>query len=167
MFKGMKIGLRMGLGFGVVIVLMIAMSLFAMSRLGAMDQETNKLVNDRWPKTVVSNEIVKAMDDAVISLSTAILQDDAREVKKELEYTARLRADTTKKIEELTRTIKTEEGKAALKAVVDSRSKYGGALDEVIRLIESGEKVRQRRLFSAGCVLWVWTIATPLAASST
>ncbi len=140
MFKGMKIGLRMGLSFGVVMVLMIAVSLFAMNRLGAMDQETNKLVTDRWPKTVISNEIVKAVDDAVISLSTAILQDDAREVKKELEYTARLRADTTKKIEELTSTIKTEEGKAALKAVVDSRSKYGGALDEVIRLIESGEK---------------------------
>jgi methyl-accepting chemotaxis protein len=140
MFKSMKIGLRMGLGFGVVIVLMIAMGLFAMDRLGAMDQGTNKLVNDRWPKTVVSNEIVKALDDAVISVSTAILQDDAAEVKKELQYTAHLRADTTKKIEELTRTIKTEEGKAALKAVVDSRSKYGGALDEVIRLIESGEK---------------------------
>jgi len=140
MFKNMKIGLRMGLGFGVVVVLMIALGLFAMNRLGAMDQGTNLLVNDRWPKTVISNEIVKALDDAVISVSTAILQDDAGEVKKELEYTARLRADTTKKIEELTRTIKTEEGKAALKAVVDSRAKYGGALDEVIRLIESGAK---------------------------
>ncbi len=140
MFKSMKIGLRMGLGFGVVIVLMIAMGLFAMNRVGAMDQGTNKLVNDRWPKTVVSNEIVKALDDTVISVSTAILQNDAGEVKKELQYTARLRVDTTKKIEELTRTIKTEEGKAALKAVVDSRSKYGGALDEVIRLLESGEK---------------------------
>ena len=140
MFKSMRIGLRMGLGFGVVIVLMIAMGLFAMNRLGAMDQGTNKLVNDRWPKTVVSNEIVKALDDAVISVSTAILQDDAGEVKKELQYTAHLRADTTKKIEELTRTIKSEEGKAALKAVVDSRTAYGGALDEVTRLIESGEK---------------------------
>ncbi len=146
MFKSMKIGLRMGLGFGLVIVLMIAMGLFAINRLGAMDRETNKLVNDRWPKSVESNEILKAMDDAIISVSTAILQDDAREVKKELEYTARLRADATKKIDELTRTMTTEEGKAALKAVVDSRSKYGGALDEVIRLIESGEKVQAKAI---------------------
>ena len=37
MFKSMKIGLRMGLGFGLVIVLMIATGFFAMNRIGALD----------------------------------------------------------------------------------------------------------------------------------
>ena len=45
MFKDMKIGLRMGLGFGVVLLLMIGMGLFALNRLGTMNAGTNMLVN--------------------------------------------------------------------------------------------------------------------------
>ena len=147
MLRNMKIGLRMGLGFGVVLLLMIGMGLFALNRLGTMNAGTNILVKDRWPKTVESNAIEKLLDEEVISLSLAVLQDDAGEVKKTLNAVADMRREATGKFDELARTISTEEGKAALKAVVDVRSSYGGTLDEVVRLVESGDKVQSKAIF--------------------
>ena len=41
MLKNMKIGLRIGLGFGVVLVLMIGMGLFALNSLGTMPSLTS------------------------------------------------------------------------------------------------------------------------------
>ena len=58
MFKSMKIGFRIGLGLGMVIVLMTTMGLFATNRLGALDKTVNPMVIDRWPKTVECTDML-------------------------------------------------------------------------------------------------------------
>ena len=140
MFQNMKIGLRIGLGFGVVIVLMIAIGLFAVNRLGALDEAVNLVAADRWPKTVAGNEIIQSINEMTRAMHNALLLTDAGEVKKELQKVAETRDVVTKKIEELTKTIKSEEGKAGLKSIADSRSRYAEAQNDVIRMIESGMK---------------------------
>ena len=140
MFKSMRIGLRMGLGFGVVIILMIGMGLFAVNRLGSLDEEIIKVVTDRWPKTVVANSVLDGINEATRAMRNALLLTDAGEAKKELERVSQIGAEITKKTEELTGTIKSEEGKAGLKSAMDSRSRYLEVQNEVIRQIESGMK---------------------------
>ena len=85
MFKNMRIGLRIGLGFGMVIVLMTAMGLFAMNRLGALDNTVNSMITDRWPKTVECNEIIQVINEMARATHNALLLTDAGEVKKELQ----------------------------------------------------------------------------------
>ena len=138
MFKSMKIGLRIGLGFGIVIILMTAMGLFAVNRLGALDKTVNSMVTDRWPKSVEGNEIIQVINEMARAMHNALLLTDAGDVKKELQKVAEARNEVTKKIEELTKTTKSEVGKANLKSIADKRSGYTEAQDDLIRMIESG-----------------------------
>ncbi len=147
MFKSMKIGLRMGLGFGLVIVLMIATGLFAMNRIGALDDGFGVVVNDRWPKAVQANTVRNLLDDAMISVSTATMQDDPGEMKKTLQHIADVRAEYAKTVEQLTGTVKSEAGKAALAAVAGARAKWGETMNDTIRLIESGDKAQAKAVF--------------------
>ena len=140
MFKSMKIGFRIALGLGMVIVLMTAMGLFAMNRLGALDKTVNSMVIDRWPKTVECNEIIQVINEMARAMHNALLLTDTGEVKKELQKVTEARNEVTKRIEELAKTIKSEEGKAGLKSIEDSRSRYAQAQNDLIRMIESGMK---------------------------
>ena len=93
---------------------MTAMGLFAMNRLGALDKTVNSMVTDRWPKTVKGNQIIQVINEMARAMHNALLLKDPGEVKKELKKVAEARNEVTKKIEELTKTIKSEEGKADL-----------------------------------------------------
>ena len=105
-----------------------------------MDDEVSKLVNDRWPKAVIGNEIVQAIDASAISLRNALVTADAGEAKKELQKVAETRSAVTRKIEELSKSVRSEEGKANLKSIVDNRSRYAEVQTDLVRTIESGKR---------------------------
>ena len=58
MFKNMRIGLRLGLGFGVSIVLMLILGVMAINRLASLDVEMDHIVHGVWPKTVMANDMI-------------------------------------------------------------------------------------------------------------
>jgi methyl-accepting chemotaxis protein len=140
MFKNMRIGFRLGLGFGVVMVLMVGVGVFGLNRIGALKGEVDVLVQDRWPKTVIAGDITSGINEVARALRNAILLKDAGEVKNELTRVAETSGRVARKIEELTRTSQSEEGRAALKNLVDARSRYAEGKDEVVRLLENGMK---------------------------
>ncbi len=80
-------------------------------------------MHDRLPKAVEANIMRNLLDGAMLSVSIAIMQDDPGQVKKTLQHIADPREMYTKQVEELTGTVRSEAGKAALKAVVDRRAK--------------------------------------------
>jgi methyl-accepting chemotaxis protein len=140
MFKDMKIGLRMALAFGVLLVLMTAMGLFAISRLGALDDAVNVIRADRWPKTVLANDIARGIDDTALNIRDALLLTDSGEIKKELQAAAETQSRVTADIDELAKTIKSEEGKAILKELLDRRKEYAQPRDEIMGLLQTNMK---------------------------
>jgi len=49
MFKNMKIGMRLGIGFGVVVLTLILVALLSAMRLAEIGGTIDKMVNDRFP----------------------------------------------------------------------------------------------------------------------
>ena len=62
MFKNLRIGARLGLGFGIVVALLLGISLLAYLRVGGLNDAIEKLVNERFPKTVWANHIIEAIN---------------------------------------------------------------------------------------------------------
>jgi len=58
MFKNMKIGMRLGLGFGVVLVLLGIIILTSIKELASVNEITNRMANQDWVKSVVAKDIV-------------------------------------------------------------------------------------------------------------
>ena len=62
MFKNLKIGVRLGLGFGLVVLLLVVISTLGYTRLVMLNGEIDEMVNDKFVKTVQANDIIEAYD---------------------------------------------------------------------------------------------------------
>ena len=58
MFKNLGIGTRLGVGFAIVLVLMVVQAVISYSRMATLQNEIDDMVRDKFPKTVWAKEIV-------------------------------------------------------------------------------------------------------------
>jgi len=139
MFKNMKIGLSLGLGFTMVTVLMLVIGVVAITRLSAINEGMTLLVHDRYPKTVIANNIVDNLNEVARRLRNTLLYDEAM-AKQELKKITEIQPLAGKKLEELAKTVRSEEGKAKLKGVFDARDAYNPVRNDILKMIEAGKK---------------------------
>ena len=140
MLNNMKIGIRLGLGYALVTGLMLILGIFAIGRLASINSEVVGLVKDKWPKTVLTSEIIEHAHIAAQALRDCVITDDAAVVRKNLELVAGARATISADVEKLERSVASEEGKTLLKGLSDARTPYLAELQNVIDFIKAGKK---------------------------
>ena len=140
MLKNMKIGTRLSMGFGLVLILMIMLGIFAINRLKAIDNNVEELVKDKWPKTVMLNEITEQINVVARAMRNMLLTDDPAVHQKELSRVTEARDIVSKHLEDLSKTVKSAEGKELLKKVVDARNSYREQQQIAIEMIKAGKK---------------------------
>lgn len=65
MFKNLKIGMRLGLGFGAVLALLAVMSVMGIVQMAQLRDGIASVVDDRFPKVSLAREIAfEVMDNA-------------------------------------------------------------------------------------------------------
>jgi len=136
----LKIGTRLGLGFGVVIVLLLLVAFIAVSRINLINDATNEILNDRYAKVTMAqdiqtevnlqarhlrNAIIGASDPAEVSASLAKLDES---VKQNSAHLAKLKS-----------MLNTEKGKALFDTLSERRSAYGSARDATVKLLLDGQ----------------------------
>ena len=141
MFKNMKIGMRLGLGFGVVLLLLLAVALVGVTRMASMNDNISNIVNDKYPKTVWANNIVDNINVIARSLRNGILNIESKErVKSEMARIAEARKSIKENYDRLEATIKSDKGKMLLKELSTVRATNVTAQDRMVALIEAGSK---------------------------
>jgi len=140
MFSNLKIGIRLALGFAVVLLLMVVISGIAMSSFTRMNKKVDVITDDKWPKAVMLNEINNNINITARSLRNAVILSDPAEVKKELDRIVASREVITSILAKLDKTVVGNEGKALLQTIKDSQAAYGVAQKEIVAQIESGRK---------------------------
>jgi methyl-accepting chemotaxis protein len=139
-FKNMKIGTRLVLGFGMLIMLMLVIAFTGVTRLASIDKQLDIIVHDRYPKTVWANNIIDGVNRIARSMRNIIIMDDKNSVIKEIEGIRESRKSIGENIDKLEKTIKSEKGKEIIKAVKDLRSAYINEQESFMKLIENGKK---------------------------
>jgi len=140
MFKNMKIGFRLGLGFAAVIMLMIGCGVFAIDRLSQLDNMISEIVNDSYPKTIIANDVIDNINIIARCLRNAILLDSVGEVRQELKKVEDVKLLIGKNLDSLNDKIESEQGKTLLKNIVEARSAYLDAQSDIVQKIEDGQK---------------------------
>ena len=82
MLKNLKIGIRLGLGFGAVLLLLLAIAMLGISRMAAMNKATEEITADAYPKVVLAKDLIRDAVDAPRQMRGMLLAVDESEVER-------------------------------------------------------------------------------------
>jgi len=134
MFANMKVGVRLGLGFGLVLVLLGIITFIGVSRLGNLHDSSASVINHRYPITVDANDVsFRSMDAARIVRNIILITDEKAKAdqKAALGTTRAAMIEATGRLE---KAVDTEKEKELLKAMTDARASFVNHNNEVIAL---------------------------------
>jgi methyl-accepting chemotaxis protein len=140
MFNNMKIGTRLGLCFGLMLFIIGSVSVIGVTQMGAIDERTQVLANDKWPKTVWSNDIIDSINVVARAMRNILLWRDANEVAKEQTRIVEAIQLIDERIAKLDGLVRSAEGRRLLGAVKEARDGYLVDQREFLRLVGAGKK---------------------------
>jgi methyl-accepting chemotaxis protein len=140
MFKNLKIGVRLGIGFGFVLILLSVISALAYTRLDALNSEIENMASDKFVKTVQANDIIDAIQAIGRIQRNALLVKGDAAIIRELDRVAGERKKIGDTLEKLTATIHSDEGKAVLKRMMESRTAYVPLQEKFDQLMRAGKR---------------------------
>lgn len=146
MFKNLKLGLKLAIGFGMVVVLLIVVAVVGILRVTELDNSIETMVSDLYPKTVIANSIIDGVNEDARSVRNIMLLDNREEMNVQK---ARIDANRPKYTEwygTLEKTLLSEGGKQALRAVIESRVEFVKARDKALELAMAGQKTEATAL---------------------
>jgi methyl-accepting chemotaxis protein len=146
--KNLKIGVRLGLGFGLVLLLMGAMVTLALTRFAAIGEETSKILDKDWVKADAAatlNATTRA--NAQRTLELFFTTDPERLAKLHQLIDANKRT-VGESIATLERLIYTDEGRALLGKIKVERAAYVVSFSQVAKLLQDGKRDDAVRLLT-------------------
>jgi methyl-accepting chemotaxis protein len=145
----MKVGMKLGLGFAVVVALMISVALVGITRLAQVNGAVELIVQERWPKAVMTNEIAAAASEIAIALRNMMLTTERSDMAQQKQRIFEQRKLIAERVEKLQKVLNLPKGKELLGGVLAVRERYIAGQDQLIRLIEDGKRDEARAYLSS------------------
>jgi methyl-accepting chemotaxis protein len=135
MFKNMKIGMRLGLGFAVVLLLMVVLIFEGLSSVAALNSAIDKITGETNVKVALSNTMAENVHIVTRQLRSMILVTDEAGMKAEKDKLDKARAGYDKARKELDeRFPPSEKGKVIRKAIDEAAGAAREINNKVIEL---------------------------------
>jgi len=142
----MKVGARLGLGFGVVLVLLAGVTFLGVTRLSALNDGTHLIVSDRYPKVATLYEVEGNVNVVARGMRNIALFTDQETIKKEHARIEAAGAAIKASLEKVETSIHSEKGKELYKAVKETQGKYAAGEQHFLALSAEGKKDEARNL---------------------
>jgi len=140
MLKNMKIGLRLGLSFGLILAALAAVGAYAISRVSSLNAAIEVVVSDRMVKVRQSNVLINNTNIAARTMRNMILLEDPAKIKEEQVRLDEVSAANTKTYDSLEATVTDSDGKKLLATASEARKNYADARKKTIELILQSQK---------------------------
>lgn len=124
MFANMKIGMRLALGFGLVILLLAVIVGVGMRNLEKMDGALTTIVEERYPNTVIVTDVRGNLNVIARSVRNLLLVESKSEQERERARILEARKKIGESLAALEKRVQDEKGKELLKTVAEVRSRY-------------------------------------------
>jgi len=114
MLKNMKIGSRLGFGFGVIMALLVIVGIFSIMEITQLNGMVNSMVNDLFPKTVQANDIIDNQNIIARSLRNIVIDTGKTTADAELKRIAESRKIISERLETLKKPFNQKKAKNSL-----------------------------------------------------
>lgn len=135
-----KIGTRLAIGFGLVLILLITISMMGVSKMGYLNSNTDELVNQDWVKAKLTVKTLDNVRGSIARVFQIVAETDPQEAAKAQE---RLIANTkgfNEAIDKLDPLLNTPETKKMLAEIKVARDAYVSSFGTVMGLIKDGNR---------------------------
>ncbi len=139
MFKNMKIGVRLGLGFALVVLLMMGTLGVSALRMNELNNKLQVVVADQFPKTVAANAAISRVSANAVLLREVMLVDSKEKRKALFDKMAENSAEITEHLDEYEALITNEDEELMFNSVGEARSAFTEGRVEVVKLIDAGK----------------------------
>jgi len=149
MSKVWTLGVRLGLGFGTVLTLMVVIIVVAISRLENLNAGTEKIVREDWAKAELAMTVdtyARANARRTMELFIAPDKESAARIKERIDSNKKIIATSLDKLDTL---VKLSEGKALMSKIKESRAAYVVSFTKLQQLLEAGKRDEAVRLLNA------------------
>jgi methyl-accepting chemotaxis protein len=139
MLNNLKLGVRLGIGFAITLALLVVIAVTSYSRLGALNNEIENMVNDKFPKTVMANDMNEAINVIARQLRNAYIMNGTERTKA-LDAIPEQRKIITERLEKLDKIVTSDKGRELLKQIQTARIAYVTQQDNAVEMIKSEAK---------------------------
>ncbi|HZW13052.1 MAG TPA: methyl-accepting chemotaxis protein [Noviherbaspirillum sp.] len=146
LLSNLRVGARLATAFSLVVLLLVGITIVGISRLSDVNNSTDLIVNDRYPKVMLATKVLDGINDAAITMRNAVLTDDAAQSAAAVRRVDEIRVEVTAHLDKLDKILTTDKGRQALQAIVDARTKYRDAQAEFLKNLGEGKKEEARQI---------------------
>jgi methyl-accepting chemotaxis protein len=146
MFKNMKIGMRLGLGFGIVALLLALMAGIVYVRTTTVRDLSSTMVNNNFPKVVTAHDIIDNVNIIARAVRNVLLVEDREQMRKEAGRVAEAEKSISAETEKLEKLVGSEEEKKLFKDMVESHAAYSPNIEAVLKLATAGQDSEAQKL---------------------
>lgn len=138
-FKNLKIGIRIGTGFAVVLGLLMLVIALGLGYLSRLNEAIKIVTNDRYAKIVRVNNIYEEVNSIALVMRDTLLFTESLQLNKELDRIKKSKTIIDANFEALTKTVTSIKGSEILKAAISARAAYGESQELFITLHDAGK----------------------------
>jgi methyl-accepting chemotaxis protein len=140
MFNNMKLSMRLGVTFALLIILMLVIIGIGLKELSVVNNITHQIVTDDWRKTVLANDIIDIANSNAKTRLELLLNEDPADQKRLQDLLTSNRLGIDQKTAELESMIKSVEGKTKLATLKENRINFQNEFAQVNALLAQGQK---------------------------
>jgi methyl-accepting chemotaxis protein len=137
--KNMKVGVRLGAAFALVILLLVVVSVTAVLKISSINRSVTQIVNDRYVKVRLAFDARDSVNDQIKYLRGIVIDVPRPELNKprygQLETAAKKTQDA---LEKIAAKQTTEIGKKKIQTLIDAAKAFDVAKQELIALTQAG-----------------------------
>jgi methyl-accepting chemotaxis protein len=139
-FSNLKIGARLGLAFGAVLLLMAVLIATGLQRLGSISSLNRTIIDEDWIKAEAAATVsstTRANSALTLELFVADTPERTQQIRAEMEVNKKT---ITTALETLDKLLVSDEGKALLARIRDERKAYVASFTQVGKLLADGQR---------------------------
>src|SRR5450830_569925 len=131
---------RLWLGFGLLMLLMVAMAVVGVNRLSQLNRQMNDVIHDKYPKTVIAGDIIDQLNLVARSVRNILLLKDPKQITSESDRIVGAEKAIQNQLAELDKRLTDDQSRALLANLLVTQKNYLEKRDQVLKLVAQGTK---------------------------
>ena len=144
--SNLKIGIRLALGFGIVIVAGLGVAVYGRMAIISINDEVKLMTDNRLVKLMKVRDVRDNLNVIARAVRNLALLDDATAMKAEAQRIEETQAKNAELLEQLQKTFQAPEGKAMLRDINDVRGPYLEILRRSVKLGLANQNAEAREV---------------------